>query len=59
VGEQKKSKSKQAGKNKIKCERYRLTRARPNKLRKLARHIARHPNDGLAKAAQHRVQHTI
>jgi len=59
MGEQKKGKCKRAGKNKVKCERYRLNRARPNKLRKLARHIAKHPNDDLAKAAQHKVQHTI
>jgi hypothetical protein len=37
--------------NEAKCKQYRLVRATPNKLRKLTRHLALHPNDHNAEAA--------
>lgn len=41
--------------NQKKCERYRLVRSRKNKLAKLARHMADHPNDSCAIVAKAKV----
>lgn len=43
--------TKKHGRNKIKCGHYRTTKSVKNKLRKLHRHIARHPDDGCAGVA--------
>ena len=41
-------KPKAAGRHKNKYDHYRAVRSVPNKRRKLARHLASHPNDELA-----------
>lgn len=41
-------KNRKYGRNKVKCVAYRSGRSVRNKLRKLNRHLAAHPNDGLA-----------
>lgn len=43
--------SKKAGRNKKRCEFYRLYRYHNNKLGKLNKHISLHPNDDNAKEA--------
>lgn len=47
--------SRKAGRNKAKCDHYRKSRSVRNKLAKLNRHIAKHPDDANAKAALERV----
>lgn len=47
--------TKKFGRNLGKCKLYRELRSRRNKLAKLSRHMAAHPNDGCAIAAKGRV----
>jgi hypothetical protein len=41
-------KGRKIGQNKIKCERYRKTRAEPNKVKKITRHLKTNPDDTCA-----------
>lgn len=46
AGGKQKSGNRKHGRNKTKCERYRACKTREkNKVRKLSKHIKRHPND--------------
>lgn len=47
--------SRKAGRNKSKCAGYRAIRSIKNKIRKLEKHISKHPNDMNAQAAMERV----
>jgi ribosomal protein S15P/S13E len=46
--QQAKKQSSKQGRNKVKCERYRVTRELANRIRKLAKHLRYRPNDELA-----------